>query len=261
MVDRSKVNIITKIFETAMTDNTDNTDNDLDTQLKVEIKPTMLQILVEYLTKTSPGLLILHLFYIMMVCASLSFSYVMAFHWATVVQIYTDAHDVKGFSKNLKMSVENDTKIAELLHETLDKTGGIRAYVYRYHNGLAAISSVPFFFQTNTHEIIAPGGTRLLPYEQRIPASFNILINNQFIKNQCAIVTNTDEDKGSNYYYFWTSRGAKSFIRCPIYLDNGDLFGFVGVDYATNGTQLKKDAQDLEEVATQIGNIFETGRK
>lgn len=218
---------------------------------------TMLEIFVDYLKTTQPGILMLHLFYIMMICVSLSFSYILAFHWGTVVQIYTDAHDVKGFSNNLKVSVENDSKIGDLLRITLEKTGGIRAYVYRYHNGLAAISSVPFFFQTNTHEIIAPGGSRLLPYEQRIPASFNIFINAQFIKNTCAIITDADLDKNSQNYYFWTTRGAKSFIRCPIYLDNGDLFGFVGVDYATNGTQLKKDAADLMETAEDIGNIFE----
>lgn len=114
-------------------------------------KPSMLQLLVNYLTNTSPLMLMLHLFYIMVVCVTLSISYILAFHWTTVVQIYTQAHDIKGFSTNLKNSVEIDNKLNEILNEIRSRTGGTRSYIYRYHNGLAAISSVPFFFQTNTH--------------------------------------------------------------------------------------------------------------
>lgn len=228
------------------------------TKDKLDNKPTMFELLLNYLKTTSPVLLMVHLLYIMLICATLSVSYVVAFHWSNVVQIYQEAHDVKGFSKNLKVSVEHDKKIESILHDTMTHTNGSRAYVYRYHNGLAAISSVPFFFQTNTHEVIAPGAARLLPFEQRIPASINPFVTNQYIKNQCAIITDTDADKNGQYYYIFQSRAAKSFIRCPIYLDNSDLFGFIGIDYPTNPADPKKFIAEIQEAATNIGNIFES---
>lgn len=224
-------------------------------------KPSMLQLLLDYLKSTSPLLLMMHLLYIIVICATLSFSYVVTFHWATVVQIYQEAHDVKGFSQNLKVSVENDIKLNAILDRIRSQTGGLRSYIYRYHNGLAAISGVPFFFQTNTHEVISPGATRLLPYEQRMPASFNYNQNVQFIKNSCIVVLDADVDKDHQNYYAYQSRGAKGFIRCPIYLDKGDLFGFVGVDFATNQSDVKRYQNIIIDATKEIGDIFESTKK
>lgn len=221
-------------------------------------KPTMLELFLKYLKSTSPLLLLVHLVYIMIVCATLSFSYVIAFHWTNLIQLYQEAHDVSRFSKNLKISVEQDDQINTLLHDVMARTNGNRAYVYRYHNGLAAISGVPFFFQTNTHEVIAPGAARLMQYEQRIPASMNPYVSNQYVKNACAIVTDTDSDKNGQYNYIWQTRKAKAFIRCPIYLDNSDLFGFVGVDFSENPSDVKKFEAQIMDVATSVGNIFES---
>lgn len=219
-------------------------------------KKTLMQLLVEYLSETSPVMLLIHLLYIIMVCATLSISYVVAFHWSTVFQIYSDAHDIKRFGTNLKTSVENDNKLNDLLTDIMTQTDGIRAYIYRYHNGLAAINSVPFFFQTNTHEVISPGTARLLPYEQRIPASFNPVINNHFVKNQCAVVLDADKDPNSQNYYYFQSRQAHSFVRCPIYMPNGDLFGFVGVDYSKGAIDSEKVSQLIGDAADKMGVIF-----
>lgn len=219
-------------------------------------KPSLIEILIEYLSTTSPVMLLMHLVYIMAVCATLSVSYVLAFHWSTVVQIYSEAHDVKGFSTNLRNSVEVDNKLNTILTDMLAKTGGIRTYIYRYHNGLAAISGVPFFFQTNTHEVISPGTSRLMRYEQRIPASFNIAINNQYVKNECAAIINADDDKDSQNYYYFQSRGAKAFVRCPIYMANGDLFGFIGVDFPANPTDMKPELAVVSEAARASGQIY-----
>jgi hypothetical protein len=223
-------------------------------------KPTMFQLLIEYLSDTPPLLLILHLIYISVICVMMSISYILAFHWTTVVQIYTQAHDIKGFSTNLKNSVEVDNKLNDLLKDLRLKTNSIRTYIYRYHNGLAAISSVPFFFQTNTHENISPGTPRLMPFEQRIPASFNVAINNQFVKNQCSTVVETDGDRDSQNYYYYQSRGAKSFIRCPIYMSNGDLFGFVGIDFDSVPKEVESYSKLLMDSAKSMGDIF-SGKK
>ena len=219
-------------------------------------KKTLMYLLVEYLSETSPFMLLIHMLYIIMVCATLSVSYVVAFHWSTIVQIYTSAHDIRDFGTNLKMSVENDSKLDDLLTGLINETGGMRAYIYRYHNGLAAINSVPFFFQTNTHEVIAPGASRLLPYEQRIPASFNPYINNHFIKNMCVIVTDADKDPNSQNYYYYQSRQAKAFARCPLYMAEGDLFGFIGIDFTINPENKDEIDRILSDAAGKVEAIF-----
>lgn len=227
------------------------------TQDSNETKPSVMEVLLNYLKSTPPLLLLVHLIYIMIICATLSFSYVVAFHWSNLIQIYQDAHDVQSFSRNLKISVEHDNQINDTLHDVMASTKGYRAYLYRYHNGLAAINGVPFFFQTNTHEVITPGANRLLPYEQRIPASISPYISNQFVKNACAIITDTDSEKNSQYNYIWQSRKAKAFIRCPVYLNNGDLFGFIGVDYVDNPSEIKKFESQVMDAAKTVSTIFE----
>lgn len=230
-------------------------------KLKEPDKPSMLEVLLDYLRTTTPVSLFFHLLYIILICATLSFSYVVTFHWATVVQIYTEAHNIKGFGTNLKNSVENDIKLNEILDRIRTQTGATRAYIYRYHNGLAAINGVPFFFQTNTHESISPGANRLLPYEQRMPASFNYNQNQLFVKNACYVVTDADSDKENQNYYAFQSRSAKAFIRCPIYLDHGDLFGFVGIDFNNNPVDIKKLQPIVHDATEEISNIFETLKK
>ena len=45
-------------------------------------------------------------------------------------------------------------------------------------------------------------------------------------------------------------------LRCPIYMDNGDLFGFVGIDWNHTVTNDPKTTEDLENAARDIGHIF-----
>jgi hypothetical protein len=170
---------------------------------------------------------------------------------------------VQEFGINLKVSVEADNKIQDLLKTFNDDAGGMRTYVYRYHNGLAAINGVPFFFQSNIHEIIAPGISRVLPYEQRIPVSINVAIASQFIQDKCIFISNTDGDPSSQNHYFWQSRGAKSLIRCPITMSNGDLFGFVGIDFVSSRSQqdLQPTMTKLRIMASRLGEIYSRTKK
>lgn len=220
-----------------------------------KIKLTMLQIVLDYMTRTPPLSLFFHMIYIGMVCCFLSFSYIVAFHWTSVVEIYREAHDVSKFSTNFKVSVEADTQINNKLQEFLNKHDGMRVYVYRYHNGLAAISGVPFFFQSNTHEVISPGTSRLMGFEQRIPASIHVAMNNEFVQDKCYLIKDTTQDKNDQNYYFYTSRNAVSLARCPIFLSNGDLFGFIGIDWNRSVTDTKV-TEDLQVLSRELGSIF-----
>lgn len=221
-----------------------------------ELRLTMLQTLIQYLTNTQPIYLLVHVLYIGLVCVILSMSYVAAFHWTSIMEIYREAHDVHNFSDNFKVSADADNKINVELQKFLDEQDGMRVYVYRYHNGLAAISGVPFFFQTNTHEIIAPGGSRLMPYEQRIPASIHVAMNNEFVQDKCVFINDTTVDKSDQNYYFFTSRNANSMARCPIFTPNGDLFGFVGIDWNHKNDNNPEMLEKLHNMAKDLGNIF-----
>ena len=222
------------------------------------IKLTMLQIILDYLARTPTLSLFVHMLYIGVVCCFLSFSYIAAFHWTSIVTIYQEAHDVSKFSNNFKMSVEADSQINDKLQKFLNEHDGMRVYIYRYHNGLAAINGVPFFFQSNTHEVISPGTSRLMGFEQRIPASIHIAMNNQFVQDKCYMINDTTEDKSDQDYYFFTSRNASSMMRCPIFLSNGDLFGFVGIDWSRKQTSSNHDDvfDKLHTLGKELGNIF-----
>jgi hypothetical protein len=217
---------------------------------------TLAQVVTDYLTNTKPLMLVVHLVYIAAITAVFSTAYVVAFHFTSLVSVYEEAHSITSFSSNLKTSVENDNAIYADLNRLLNDSGGSRAYAYRYHNGLAAISGVPFFFQTMTHEVISPGTARILPFEQRIPASIHMAINNAFVNDKCAVIKNTDRDKENQDYYFWTSRGAKHLIRCPIYMSNGDLFGFVGVDWTADIKDTENSQKQIKQAADHIAQLF-----
>lgn len=205
------------------------------------------EILVNYLLVTKPVMLFLHLVWLTIVCVILSLTYVLAFHFTSLVTVYQEAHNVQNFNTNLIFSVRQDAEINNMLTDLMSQSKANRAYVFRYHNGLAAISGVPFFFQSNTHEVISPGTPRVVQFEQRIPASINLAISNQFMQNRCAIISKADEDKDSQNYWFYQNRGAKSLIRCPIFMSTGDLFGFIGVDYLE-----QHDIHELETIANRV---------
>jgi hypothetical protein len=210
-------------------------------------KTTLAQILVQYLTNTKPWMLFVHLLWLAIVCVILGITYIGAFHTTDLLNVYQEAHNIKNFSSNLVLSAKLDKNINDILEDLLASTHANRAYIFRYHNGLAAVSGVPFFFQTNTHEVIIPGTARVIQFEQHIPASINLAISNQFLANKCAIVSQADGDKDSQNYYFYQVRGAKSLIRCPIFMNNGDLFGFVGIDFIS-----KQDEKMLESMIPQV---------
>ena len=81
-------------------------------------------------------------------------------------------------------------------------------------------------------------------------------INNAFINDKCAVIKNTDRDRENQDYYFWTSRGAKNLIRCPIYMPNGDLFGFIGIDFSADVRDAQSTEKQTREIASEIAKLF-----
>lgn len=221
-------------------------------------KRSLPELFFTYLTITRPLILLFHLIWLLLASCVLSTAYILAFHFTSVVSIYKDAHSVTSFGQDIMRSAHQDQSIELRLKEILESSRANRAYIYRYHNGLAAVNGIPFFFQTLTHEVISPGTPRIMQFAQRMPASIDIALSNQFVQNQCGIIENTVDDPNSqNYWYFRTYR-TSSLVRCPIFMPNGDLFGFVGVDYLErmDAQTLATVANRLKDSANQIATIF-----
>jgi hypothetical protein len=237
-------------------------DTSLDKIKDVIEKQNIIQILFGYLSTTAPVRMFLHLIWITCVCMILSCAYVISFHFTSLLHIYQEAHNIKNFNTNLVASTRQDMQVNDALTSLLGVTDANRAYVFRYHNGLAAVSGVPFFFQTNTHEVIKPGTSRVVMFEQHIPASINMAVSNQLMQNRCAFIQKADEDKDSQNYWYFQNRGAKSVIRCPIFMSNGDVFGFVGIDYADRQDSKRFEylSEHLKTTANTIAQIFAPGK-
>lgn len=225
-------------------------------------KKSVLEIFLRYLSRTRPGILFLHLIWLVIASCALSTSYIIAFHFTSLLRIYEEAHAIRDFGHHLRTSTKIDSEVTARLQELLEHTSANRAYVFRYHNGLAAVSGVPFFFQTLTHEVISPGTPRVMQYERQIPAGMNMAMSNEFTQNRCGQVQKTDADPGSQNYWFYQSRGAKSLIRCPIYMPNGDLFGYVGVDFLNEvpRDRMNAKATRVRESASVIASTFSPRR-
>lgn len=221
-------------------------------------KSTIIESFLIYLSNTKPYILIFHLMWILISSSVLSVTYIIAFHFTSIISLYQEAHDVAHFNKNLMLSAEKDKVIEDDLTKLLTDANADRTYVFRYHNGLAAVSGVPFFFQTNTHEVIRPGTSRVLSFHQRIPVSVNMTTTNELIQNKCAVVLGADLNQTNQNYWYYQTRNAKNLIRCPIFVNSGDILGFVGADYTGDIDISKIDAYvaSVKDVATKISEIY-----
>lgn len=226
-----------------------------------DVKLSMLQILLDYLKTTPPLNLIIHMVYITVICAILSVSYIAAFHWNDVITLYNTRQEQSSNEEQFELDLDTNTQINYKLQGLLTELEAMRIYVYRYHGKLDTVSGVPFFYQSNIFEVISPGSARLMTYEQRIPAGIHMAMNNEFVRDRCMLIKDTTTDKDSQNYYFYTSRNAMAMERCPIFLDNGDLFGFVGIDWAMSIENTEDLTGKLHSVAAELGEIFSKSPK
>jgi hypothetical protein len=216
----------------------------------------LLNSVLKYLRETQLSKLIGQVLVMGLLCIILSFCYVIAFHFTNLLGIYTEAHDIRNFSSNLQGNMQSDGKLEDILKNLLQGTQANRAYMYRYHNGLAAISGVPFYFQSMTFEVIRPGTVRIMPYEQRLPAGMTPSISSQFAQNKCALATDLDKTDHTLNFMFQI-HGTRALLRCPIFMKNGDLFGLVGIDYTDKPTGIPGNAQHSVEIsAGEIAAIY-----
>ena len=184
-------------------------------------------------------------------------TYILTFDFQTIVDIWKKSHH--NFGQELHTSVEVDSAIKPELEKILLETNSNRVYIFRYHNGTPSPNNVPFIFFTNTYEIIQPGTNRLINLSQRLPASLIHDMNVEFTKDKCVSLNNLDKQPNGANYWIYQTRNSASTIRCPFFSKDGDLLGFIGVDYINNvaDSVLKTSELLLHNSARTVTQIFD----
>jgi hypothetical protein len=216
-------------------------------------------LLLKYFKVMHPLRMLWHLLWLTLVLMVCSLSYILTFHFEPVMDLYQRSRSFEHFQNELTTSMAIDTQINEELSILLRVTNSERVYVFRYHNGIPAVAGIPFIFHTNTHEVIKPGVNRVIGLMQRIPSSINVHMNQEFAARKCVILQDIDLDSTGTDYWFFQSRGARHMIRCAFYSRQGDLLGFVGVDYLSSDQRehLHRHHDIIRETAIRIGIILQ----
>lgn len=221
--------------------------------------PNILEIITRYLRATHPLRMAWHLLWIFCLLAMLSISYIITFHFVPVMDLWQRSKSMTHFRQELSTTLAVDQSINQELQRLLDETGSHRAYLFRYHNGIASVNGIPFMFHTNTHEVIKPGVARVIAYNQRLPISINANMNGEFARRNCVTMTNLERQAESLNYWYYQTRGAYSMIRCAVYTAQGDLLGFVGLDFVdrTPADQVRSKERDVQHTAAALSRILD----
>lgn len=220
----------------------------------------ILQIVVKYLKTVPPLKMAWHLAWIFCMLCMLSITYIITFNFKPIMDHWERSRSIEHFRSEMSNSIAVDARVNHELGNIIQSTRADRAYIFRYHNGIPSVAGVPFMFHSNTHEVIRPGTSRVIMFNQRLPSSLNVSMNVEFSKNNCVSFNNLGENTNSVNYWYWQTRGAQSMIRCPIYTRTGDVLGFVGLDYTNNllDDSTVENERKLKASAILLSRLFET---
>jgi hypothetical protein len=114
-------------------------------------------------------------------------------------------------------------------------------------------------FHSNTHEVIRAGTSRVIRFGDRIPSSLIHSENVEFMNRSCVVINNINLDKNGANYWLFETRNALAVVRCPFFTANGDLVGFVGVDFieSRSSHSLLETKSALEKTALALGLIYD----
>lgn len=220
---------------------------------------SIIQLFLRYVKTVSIWRMFAHLIWLACLLVMCSVTYIVTFHFQPVLDAWQKSRSINHFRAELSTSIAIDTRVNQELQSTLKETGADRSYVFRYHNGIPSVAGVPFIFHSNTHEVIKPGVSRVILFSQRIPSSLNTSSNQDFTRRLCKVYTHLDDDQNSVNYWYYQTRQAQSMVRCPIFTSQGDILGFVGLDFITDASEhtLQEADRYLKSVANNLGRIFD----
>lgn len=219
----------------------------------------MVDNIIKYLKTTPPWRMFLHLVWLMCLLMILSSSYIITFHFQPVVDLIQKSQSLSHFSAHLNVSIAIDQQINGVIQPLLNTTHASRSYVFRYHNGIPSVNNVPFMFHSMTHEMIKPGTARVVMFSQRLPTGILGHQNADMIRRRCVQVNHLDRTPESIYGWHYHMRGAIAVVRCPFFSAQGDLLGFVGVDFneRVSDTDLGTAVATTQAAAERLSAIFQ----
>lgn len=191
----------------------------------------MVDNIIKYLKVTPPWKMFMHLVWLLCLLMILSSTYIITFHFQPVVTLIQRSQSLSYFSEHLQTSIAIDQQINALIQPLLSTSNASRSYVFRYHNGIPSVNNVPFMFHSMTHEWIKPGTSRVVMFSQRLPTGILGQQNADMIRRRCVAVNYLDRTPESIYGWHYYMRGAIAVVRCPFFSAQGDLLGFVGIDF------------------------------
>lgn len=223
------------------------------------IVPAMLDNILKYLRTTSGWRMFLHLFWLLCLLLMLSSSYIITFHFVPVMELFKKSHSLSHFSAELGVSIAIDQQVNSTIQTLLTQTNASRTYLFRYHNGIPSVNNVPFIFHTMTHEVIRPGTARVILFNQRLPTGILGASNTDMSRRRCVVLNRLDLHGENLNAWHYNMRGAVAVVRCPFFSANGDLLGFVGVDYneRMEDTALEAAHAQTKAAADRLSTIFQ----
>lgn len=190
-------------------------------------KQAMINIGLAYLRRTKPHVLLLHMICFIIANIVVTFSYVMIFHFPSIVSLCAGPSEPSGISLSARQQIEVDSALGNFLRET----GANRVSLHRYHAPTEAPQGIPFVSQTMTNEVITSGNNRILPLQRSIPIFTTPLLNARLAENNCMVASLSREVPNSRVHWYFVTFNGQSIIRCPIYQPNGNILGFISVDW------------------------------
>jgi hypothetical protein len=218
-----------------------------------------MEIITQYLRATSLWRMFLHLVWLLCLLMMLSSSYIITFHFVPVMDLFRKSHSLTQFSAELGMTIALDQQVNTILQTLLTQTNSSRTYLFRYHNGIPSVNGMPFIFHTMTHELIRPGTTRVIVFNQRLPTGILGTSNTQMVSRRCVTLNYLDRSTESINGWHYNMRGAVAVVRCPFFSAQGDLLGFVGVDFneRVDDTVVEAAHVSAQAAAERLNSIFQ----
>lgn len=223
------------------------------------LSSAMVDSVLKYLRTTPYSRMFLHLVWLFCILMMLSTSYIITFHFQPVMQLFRHSHSLAHFSQELSVTIAVDQAVQNEIQSLLVQSNANRAYVFRYHNGIPSVNSIPFMFHTMTHEAIRAGTSRVIAFNQRLPTSIMVNMTVDFSRKRCVVLNNLDRNPDGINHWHYSMRGAVALVRCPFFSEGGDLLGFVGIDFTdrVNDQTLANAERITTTAADKLSIIFQ----
>lgn len=204
-----------------------------------------LELLLLYLNKRPITAKIIDVLTILVLCTGIGTAYVLATNFHT---LFLTEKEIE-YGKFLA-AAENIRQINDILTKLRDETESSRVGVFQFHNGTVGIGDIPFFFYSQTFEVVNSGVSSELANNQRISLSVDPHVI--LLKVQEFDYDNMIDDSSALDHMFRT-RGVKQYYRHAVYSLHGEFVGFITIEY--NDVRVI-DKDEIQEIMSRYSGAI-----